>query len=200
MAREGERFRLTGGDVSYAFGLHYRRYRERYGIYWKICEGSRQAENAPREPLDTVQCGYGQYETDALHALREQNSVSVTAGTVCRYAEAGGWFEYDLRVDPSRRNLLSVGLTRADNFQPLNVTVCGEEVFCGEVNDTLDTALLYRREFAIADGIVKKYARRKTKDGEAVWVLPVRFAGTAERASARVCDFLYIFTEDGAEK
>ena len=196
LVREGETFRLTGGDLSFAFGLHYRRYRERYAIYLRLREGVREAENAVREPLDTVQPGYGQYETDELHDLREQNSVSVTADGTCRYAAENGWFEYDFRIDPAKKNTLSVQLLRADNYKPLQITVGGEEVFGGWIIDTMSGEESYRREFTVPDALVQKYLRQKRVGGEEVCVLPIRFSGLDGQQSVRICEFIYIYAAE----
>ena len=196
LLREGESFRLTGGDATYTFGLHYRRYRERYAIYFKLREGTREEEAIAREPIDTVQPGYGQYETDALHDLRERNSVSVTSDGTCRYAAENGWFEYDFRIDPEQKVVLSLEFRRADNYKPLKISVCGEEVFSGWLIDTMSADENYRREFCVPAGVVEAYKRKKRVNGEDVWVLPIRFAGLEGNPSVRICEFIYIYTRE----
>ena len=195
LVRRGDTFELTGGDVGYRFGLHYRRYRERYAIYFKLREGEREPERVLREPIDTVQPGYGQYETDELHALREAHSVSVTADGTCRYAKAGGAFEYDMRVSLAGDNTLSVGLLRADNHKPLTIEAGGETVFEGRVLDTMSDEPFYRREFLLPAALVKAHVRYKTVNGESVPVIGVRFSGTGTEESARICEFIYMYEE-----
>lgn len=196
LVRDGETFRLVGGDVSYVFGLHYRRYRERYAIYFKLREGAREAEDIVREPIDTVQAGYGQYETDELHELREHESVSVTSDGTARYAAENGWFEYDLRVDPDKMTVLSLEFRRSDNYNPIRITVGGEEVFGAWLIDTMSAEENYRREFTVPAELVQKYKRKKRVGGEDVWVIPVRFSGLDGKRSARVCEFIYVFTRE----
>ena len=196
LVREGDAFRLVGGDVSYSFGLHYRRYRERYAIYFKLREGSREAEDIVREPIDTVQPGYGQYETDALHDLREYNSVSVTSDGTSRAAGENGWFEYDFRIDPENMTVLSIELRRADNYKPLCISVDGEEVFSGWLIDTMSAEENYRREFTIPVEIVERHKRKKCVNGEMIWVLPVRFAGLEGKPSVRICEFIYVYPQE----
>ena len=196
LVREGENFRLVGGDVAYLFGLHYRRYRERYAIYFRLREGRREAEDVLREPIDTVQPGYGQYETDELHDLREVDSISETSEGTARYAAENGWFEYDFRVDPDKTTVLSLGFRRADNYNPICITVGGEEVFGAWLIDTMSTEENYRREFTVPAQLVEKYKRKKRVGGEGIWVLPVRFAGLDGKRSARVCEFIYVYTQE----
>ena len=195
LMREGNGFVLCGGDISYRFGLHYRRYRERYAIYFSLRGGAREAEEERREPIDTVQPGYGQYETDALHDLREENSVSVTAEGTCRYAEAGGWFSYDLRVDPTKKNVLSLQFLHADNHKPLRILAGEEEIFAGGIVDTMHEEEAYRREFALPESALRA-ARKKRVGGEDVFVLRVRFSGLDDRPSVRICEFIYVYAEE----
>ena len=196
LVREGDAFRLIGGDVSYTFGLHYRRYRERYAIYFKLREGSREAEDVVREPIDTVQPGYGQYETDELHDLREYHSVSVTSDGTSRAAGENGWFEYDFRINPEKMTVLSLEFRRADNYKPLCISVGGEEVFSGWLIDTMSAEENYRREFTIPVEIVERHKRQKRVGGEQVWVLPVHFAGLEGKPSVRICEFIYVYPQE----
>lgn len=190
LIREGDSFTLRGADVSYSFGLHYKRYRERYAIYFRFGEGE---EESRREPFDTVQPGYGQYETDELHDMREQNSVGVTSDGICRYARAGGYFEYDMAVDLEKRNILSIELLRADNRKTLKISVCGEELFAERLCYTQGEER-YRREIPIPPELLGKAVVKRVK-GEERTVIPLRFEGFRGRVSARVCEFIYLYTE-----
>ena len=194
LVREGDAFRLTGGDVEYSFGLHYRRWRERYAIYFRLCSGVRESEEERHAPVDVVQPGYGQYEADAWHDLREENTVSVTSDGTCRYCRPGGSFSYDLRVDAAKRNVLSLRLLHADNGRPLRVTAGDEVLFDGRLNDTMHEGL-YRRMFPISAQTVARCARKKTVGGEEASVIRVRFEGAKEEASARVSEFIEMFAE-----
>ena len=194
LLREGDKFRLVGGDVSFLFGLHYRRYRERYAIYFKLCSGAREAEEERRTPVDVVQPGYGQYETDELHDLREENTVSVTSDGTYRYCRAGGAFSYDFRVLPQKKNTLCVRLLHADNGKPLKVTAGDAVLFDGLLNDTMGEEL-YRREWTIPQEAIARCAAVKTAGGKQETVLRVRFEGDGSHESARVCEFIEMFAE-----
>lgn len=196
LLREGDRFRLIGGDVPLTFGLHYRNYDERYAIYLRLREGKREEDDPEgkdlREPFDYVQPGYGQYETDALHELREKNSVSETADGSSRYAKAGGFFSYDLAVDPSRQNTLSVGLLKQDNGKQLKITAGGEKVFVGWVNYTQGEEL-YRKEFELSPDLIARVGRRKTAGGKTYTVITVRFEGVSGKRSPRIAEKVAIY-------
>ena len=194
MIREGDTFTLKGGDRKYTFGLHYKRYQERYGIYFRFREGEREEEGETRTPLDTVQPGYGQYETDELHALKEKDTVSITSDGTSRYALAGGYFAYDFLVDPEKTNSLSVELLAADNGKPLTIFVEGEKLYQNDFLRYTEGEESYRIELEIPRDLVAR-ARKKRVKGKEVTVLSVRFEGSKEKESARVCEFIYIFTK-----
>ena len=132
LQREGEKFVLRGGDRELVYGLTVERCVERYGIYFRFREGERESEGETRTPLDTVQPGYGQYETDELHALDERDTVSVTSDGTCRYALPGGYFSYDFLIDPKKKCSLSVELRQDDNGKPLAIYAEGELVYSNE--------------------------------------------------------------------
>ncbi len=185
LKRHGDTFTLEGGDIPLNFGLHFRRYRERYAIYLRLLEGAREEDVTALEPYDAVQCGYGQYESDELHALAEKDSVGATASCPSRRAKRNGWFSYDLAVDPSRRNVLTFGLKESENGKTLRVLVEGTEVFAERLSCFMGEDI-YQKEIAIPQGLLRK-ARKKKVGGREYDVLTVRFEGIGGRASASVC-------------
>ncbi len=194
LVREGDSFRLTGGDVSYTFLPHYRRYRERYAIYFRLCEGARGAEEEAREPIDSVLAGYGQYEADGSHALEERNSVGVASARSYRYARAGGYFCYDFEVGESAACTLQITLLRADNGKPLRIFVGGEKVFDEFLMYTMGEEE-YSRRIAIPAEILGRVVHEKAVNGTKKRVVTVRFEGAKGRASARVCGAIQLYAE-----
>ena len=192
--KDGESFRLTGADISLTFSPHFERYKERYGIYWYLGEGERRPEALERRELvDTVQPGYGQYENDALHDMQEENTRGVTGDGTYRYAEAGGYFAYDMAVEPGKKNYLQICLRAEDNWKPLKVSVCGQALFCEKVLYTQGEKE-YFREIEIPAELAAQ-ACEKRANGKTYRVLPVRFEGTEGEPSARVCEFVRIYAE-----
>ncbi len=194
LVREGEQFFLRGGDISLTFAPHYKRYRERYAIYFRLCEGKRGAEVEERTPVDVVQPGYGQYETDELHALEERNSVGVTSDGTYRFARAGGYFQYDFRVCPHKHHVLAVTLRKGDDGHPLNI-FAGEELIFRETLLCPTEEEEYTREIAIADDVLSRNIKKKEVAGEEVFVLTVRFEGEDRKMSAKVCNFLRMYAQ-----
>lgn len=193
--REGDCFRFIAGDLPLSFGLHYRRFRERYGIYWYLCEGARVRENEEtRTVCDVVQPGYGQYENDALHRMEEKDSVGVTSDGTYRYAKAGGYFRYYFAVEEGKENVLSVCLSGEDNGKTLKITA-GDEILCEDVLLYTMGEAYYRREFPLSADLIARAGKVVSADGRMRKVLPVRFEGIKRKRSARVCDFIYVYSD-----
>lgn len=191
--REGETAVLRGAANAPVFGPYYRRYRERYALYYRFRSGTGGDEGVRRDPIDSVQPGYGQYEADALHEMRGQDSVGVPSDGVCRYARAEGYFEYDLAVDPRNSNVLEFYLRSEDNGKPLKVTAEGETLFDGRLLDTMGEAL-YAKRIPIPPEVLES-ARKKTAGGREYTVITVRFEGDGASESARVCETVRIYSE-----
>jgi hypothetical protein len=122
------RFTLKDTNTTLTFTPHYMQYQQRYGIYWKfIPNGTVIEEKLPRAKTtitDTVQPGYGQYESDNLHRMVELNSVGVTNDSTYRYVENGGWFTYRMAVDDSAPMLrLRLKFRKSDNGRSIRVRV-----------------------------------------------------------------------------
>ncbi len=193
LIREGRSFLLHGADRPLHFQPYYLRFRERYAIYLAFSEYvwengvpvKRETKNA-RETLDSVQPGYGQYENDALHEMRERNTGSSTSDGTYRYAKAGGFFAYDFLVDPARRNYLQIILAREDNGRPLKITADGQTLLSEHLLYTMGERS-YTRELAIPPDVVSA-ARKKTVDGREVSVITVEFSTFGGRAGAKLYD------------
>lgn len=198
LIRNGESFCLNGGDIPLEFGLHYKKYDERYAIYWRLREGKRENDipegKETRELYDSVQPGYGQYETDELHEMHDKNSVSLTLNGTARYSKAGGFFSYDFAVDPSRKNTLRICLLHKDNGKTLKITAGGEKLYSGWINYTYNDDS-YFKEFEIPAELIARFAQKKTITGKQVTVLNIRFEGLPKKVSAKLYDKISIYCE-----
>ena len=194
LVRDGEKFTLRGADIPLTFGMYYKLYRERYALYFHLCDGERGAEEFKSEALDSVQPGYGQYETDALHDMQEQNTVSVTSSGTYRYARKGGYFCYDMSVDPAaEKNILEITLCRDDNGKTLTITAEGMEIFSERLLYTMGEKF-YQRKIMLPSEVMER-ARVKEINGQRETVVNFRFAGFAGRVSAKLCETIKTYTE-----
>ncbi|MBQ4535048.1 MAG: glycoside hydrolase family 127 protein, partial [Ruminococcus sp.] len=149
----GLRFTLKDTDTNLVFTPHYKQYTQRYGIYWKfVPNGTVIEEKLPRakvEVTDTVQPGYGQYESDNLHGMVECGTVSVTNDSTYRYVKNGGWFTYRMAVDDTAPMLrLRIKLRKADNGKTLRVRT-GDAVLLAEKLDYSGNQDVYERTMVI---------------------------------------------------
>lgn len=189
--RRGEERILTGADKEYVFVPYYSLHSRRYAIYWYIknFDGD-EKEEAAREIIDTVQPGYGQYENDALHAMKEEKSVGCTSDGTYRYAESGGYFEYRMKVEKDRKNYLIVYFNKTDDGKKIRITADGTTLFDGKIALT-ETAELTEKAFLIPEETAEK-AEHINAIGEECDVVKIRFSALDKADGARVCEFIYI--------
>lgn len=100
----GNTFTLQGVNCKYEFVPHYSQYTDNYGIYWTYYVGERDSDSIVKDKdanrknrviIDSLQAGYGQYEPGL-----DPSTGHVGSSTEhIRYATAGGYFEYEIKVD-----------------------------------------------------------------------------------------------------
>jgi uncharacterized protein len=125
----------TDEDGRLVFTPHYRQHRERYGIYWRFAESGspsllehmekvRQEQLLREATIDSVQVGNDQYELE--HKIQgELTHAGSFEGLNGRRAEPGGWFSYELRVQPGVKNGLLVTYGQYHRDRGMEVWVNG---------------------------------------------------------------------------
>ncbi|WP_044913522.1 glycoside hydrolase family 127 protein [Butyrivibrio sp. WCE2006] len=194
-------FNLTGTDRDLQFTPHYKKTRERYGIYWYLFDDSnsdtdevekRKAEEARRESIiDTVQPGYGQYENDELHAMEDNGSVGSTAQGTTRAATPNGSFTYHMKAVEGADLLLEVHYLREDNGKQICIRIGDETIFNGKLHYT-GREEEYFVEYPISKEIIAKALEHRTVGGSEVFTVPVTFSGSFVIESARIFGFVYM--------
>lgn len=190
------KFTLTGTDTALTFTPHYRQYKQRYGIYWYFySSGGAAEEELPRAKttvVDTVQPGYGQYENDDLHAMDEQNSVSVTSDSTYRYAEAGGYFRYRMAVDTSAPyTILVLTLRKEDNGKTIRVCV-GDTVLYARTLDYAGNKATYDVKLIVPQEVLDRNVTTVAANDTTYDVVDVAFSANDDKESAKICDFIYM--------
>lgn len=191
------RFTLNDTNTKLVFTPHYKQYQQRYGIYWKfIPNGTVVDEKLPRAKTtvtDTVQPGYGQYESDNLHKMVELASVGVTNDSTYRYVENGGWFTYRMAVDDTASILrLRIKLRKTDNGRTLRVRVGDSVLWSGELSYDGDKNV-YDVPIIIPEDVRNRCIYDVNADGKDYKVLDVTFSSDIDGdQSAKVCDFIYM--------
>lgn len=190
-------FTLNDTNTKLSFTPHYKQYQQRYGIYWKfISNGTVIEEKIPRAKItvtDTVQPGYGQYESDNLHKMIEMNSVGVTNDSTYRYAVNGGCFTYRMAVDNNAPMIvIHAKLRRADNGKTLRIRV-GDAILWASTLDYSGSEDVYDLRITVPQDVRERCIYDHTADGKEYRVLDVTFSSDIDgKESAKVCDFLYM--------
>ena len=197
LVRVGNRleFALKHTDAELTFLPHYSQYKQRYGIYWQFLEKGAQQDaggSQPKDLLDTVQTGYGQYENDELHQMAEygNGSTGVTDSGTSRCANAGGSFSYRMLVDDSAETSLLAAFAKADSGRGIVIKAGGCEIY-SKVLDYDGDDEEYQVEIPIPADIVNRYAENVSANGISGKALTFEFSGIEGGASARLCTFLY---------
>ena len=146
----------------------------------------------PKDLLDTVQTGYGQYENDELHQMAEygNGSTGVTDSGTSRCANAGGSFSYRMLVDDSAETSLLAAFAKADSGRGIVIKAGGCEIY-SKVLDYDGDDEEYQVEIPIPADIVDRYAENVSANGISGKALTFEFSGIEGGASARLCTFLY---------
>lgn len=189
------KFTLKGTDANLTFSPHYRQYQQRYGIYWNFVSNGTVINDVPRAKttvVDTVQPGYGQYENDNLHNMKEVNTQGVTDDSTYRYAKNGGYFSYRMAIDETAPyTILTVKFRKADNGKTIRIRVGDTVLYSGALSyegneDVYDVKLIVPPE------VIEKNMKAITADGTDYNILDVTFTSDNDKDSARVCDFIYM--------
>jgi hypothetical protein len=201
-------FRFAGSTL--LFSPHYRKYKSRYGIYWKLTQSRDKSGNSASDGtapsalkekiIDTIQPGYGQYENDELHRMTERDSRGITNEGTSRYALPGGYFGYRIAVEPDQENFLEFTVKKADAGKFLRVTVEGNALFDGQLGadaqadsagqpDT-DGNDEYQMRLPVPEDCLAQ-SKQIMVNGELRHTVELRFSGRKNEPSARVCKFIY---------
>ena len=192
-------FKLKGVKANLTYVTHYKQHKERYGIYFKFQDADSMTEGSGQDKyqkLDTVQPGYGQYESDVLHQMKEEGAgtVGITNDGTRRYAKEGGSFRYTMIVDPEM-TVLQLTLRNADAGKSLKVCV-GDTVLYEEVMPKAEDEAEYRQVEIFVPKQLLSEADNLTFQGKEVKVLTFTFSGSMgdnglSKESAAVCQFIY---------
>lgn len=203
-------FKMTGTNADETFdgGLTFVPFNtlndERYGIYWyfespfdeadesAILEG-KQNGRVSSSMLDSTQPGYGQYENDVIHQMKEQDSLAGTIenGGSTRYAKAGGYFMYNFIVDKDKTNSVLCRFAKEDNGKTMKISV-GDQVIAEKTLDYNGDDQFYMEYFEIpADVLAAALKTISVADDEGVetsyTVVTVKFeSASASEDSARL--------------
>lgn len=199
----GLAFKLINTDANLTFVQHYSQYTERYGIYWNFTASNsvvnpaqaladKKSARLDAYRLDTVQPGYGQYENDALHNMKEykKGSTGDTSVGTSRYANAGGSFSYRMVVDTKNGTNLIATFRAEDKGKTLKIKVKDTVVY-EKVLQSQASSGEYEVLIPLPKDVLASNAEEVNVDGKKVSAVTFTFEGAKDAASARLCQFLY---------
>ncbi|MBQ7851187.1 MAG: glycoside hydrolase family 127 protein [Clostridia bacterium] len=132
-------FMLRGTDRKLVFTPHYQQHTSRYGIYFRLQDDSDAGDESDAPVytvIDSLPVANDQYEFS--HNLQgSKTGTGMHMGLNYRHAEAGGWFSYDLAVEPGVDSLLHVSYFSGDAGRKFTLLVNGtvlENVVLKNVN------------------------------------------------------------------
>lgn len=192
---------LENTDANLIFVPHYSQHTERYGIYFNYISNTgainaskyiatKAQDRFNRALLDTVQPGYGQYENDELHDMKNNGSVGVTDDGTYRYAQAGGSFAYTMKVAKGEDNYIQASFRKADNGKSIKISVGKNEVYNTVLNYNGEEEEYTVRIKVPADNITEAAYSKTVQDGT-FDVADVKIESADNKDSARICSYLY---------
>ena len=193
---------LENTDANLTFVPHYSQHTERYGIYFNYVSNT-GAINASKyiatkaqdrfnnALLDTVQPGYGQYENDELHDMKNNGSTGVTDDGTYRFAQAGGSFAYTMKAAKGEDNYIQASFRKADNGKSIKISVGGSEVYNTVLNYSGEEDE-YTVRIKVPSNVIAAAAYSKTVTDGTYDVVDVKIESADDKDSARVCSYLYI--------
>lgn len=192
-------FNLMGTDSKLKYVIHYSQYRKRYGLYFRFLSEdeslllnqdnlSQTYINANK--LDTVQPGYGQYENDDLHQMKEyaNGSVGQTYRGTSRRAKEGGAFSYTMVVDARGTDLLFM-VDPKDNGKSLKIHCDGKILFdefiaCEDLQKFKKIIVPFPKE-------VLDCARTIVYKENKLQIVEITVCSSDNKDSAALCEFMY---------
>ena len=193
---EDGKFTLSGTDRALTYSYHFRQHTQRYGIYFAFYGSDVEEETDAAytyEVIDTVQPGYGQYEADVWHEMQESGSVGSTsdiaAGGTTRYAQSGGYFSYDMAVDPAGENWLVAYFTQQDVGRSIRIRAGEQVIYSATLAYDVGTEP-YEVLIHIPDEIAAAATEKRVGE-ETRTVLTFTFDSADDGPSARLCSYIH---------
>lgn len=162
LVRQGEtlNFLLKGTNRELTFSPHYMQHKNRYGIYFRLADADteiKENEADNYEIIDSFPIGNDQYEFS--HNLKADKSGSGShMGLIYRHAEPGGFFSFDMTVDNTVQNYLSVKYFSGDAGRSFRILI-GDTVLENVIVENVYPAGFYNVYYEIPDELIDDNAK-----------------------------------------
>jgi len=195
-------FTLSGTNTGLTFSPHYQQHTQRYGIYWNFLVDTAGLESAAvieskekarfeDAKLDVVQPGYLQWEAGTAGELVDGGSVSITNDGTARYANAGGYFAYNMVVTETGDNNLLCTFKAEDNGKSMKITI-GDTIIYEETLAYDGTEDHYDVLIKIPASVIAENSVIKTVGENSYNLINIKFeSANSSEESAKLCNFMY---------
>jgi len=118
-------FTMKNTDQELIFTPHYKRYEERYGIYWYLVDSSSVQKDRDVKDInvvDFIELAHDQQENG--HGYTQNGSVGVEGtGDMPNYRQIqmGGYVSYQMMADKSKKNYLLLNFSESDTGKKMNI-------------------------------------------------------------------------------
>lgn len=193
-----------------SYGIYWKYFVDENGRGAKAVIDEKNQNRINRTMLsEMLQAGRGQYEnqfTDkdgkAFGFVDEKGDSAADTTNLTRQAAKGSSFGYYMAAAKGEDNYLYVTFAKEDNGKPAAITIGDSVIFEGKLDSTkaevvnltlpdTDQEAYYQVAFKVSKDIIEKNAKSyEVKDGDQVVkkdLVLVKFAGTADEESARIC-------------
>lgn len=176
--KDRDGFVLKNTNSNLVFTPHYKQYKERYGIYFYLVEaGESESEDSiismkdknRREQaiIDSVPVSNDQYELQH-EMVTDKSSTGSFGGLMYRDASQGGYFQYTMKVDSEKTNILAVTYYSGDVGRTFSI-YADDELIADVTLEKQETEGFYTVNYNIPEDITEgkdsvdiKFAADKT--------------------------------------
>lgn len=199
-------FTMQNTDQALVFTPHYKRYDERYGIYWyitgmdevkqqKIILNDKLAGREENIIIDSIEPSHDQQENG--HGYTQDKSVGVEGtGTMVNYRQIseGGYVDYQMVVDKTKKNYLTVTYSAEDSGRKMNI-YAGGELLSKVTADGVNQTVKYEIPQSIIDKAYTADEDASTIAGKSA--LHIVFKAECGTDAPKICENVKIVTDYG---
>ena len=200
-------FTMKHTDQPLVFTPHYKRYNERYGIYWYLTGMTEEEQQeqiladkrAGRDEniiIDSIEPSHDQQENG--HGYSEENSTGVEGtGTMTNYREIrlGGYVDYQLAVKKGAKNYLAVTYHSSDKSKKMSIYAGETKIADAEASGKNETI-----RYEIPQKIVEAATAATADTIKGKDALHIIFKADCGTDAPKLCDTVKMVTDYGTNQ
>lgn len=175
----------TDEDERLIFSPHFKQYRERYGIYWKLYGADspemeeqlleeRTKQEFENSVIDKIPLSNDQYELS--HSIKgEHTHAGERLGYIGRIIREEGWVSYNVKTNPDAVNILRTCFHKWDSDKTVNIRINDELLVKYTIKEDEDERLIIK-DFEIPASLIEgkenitvKFQAENPKETFGIW-------------------------------